>query len=64
MCFKHEEYSDITLQNDLAILQLVDKIEPTSTVQFACLPYFTSNHYPDLSEDAWIVGWGRTSEGI
>ena len=44
---KHEAFDDSSLINDLAIIQLQDRIETSNRIQFVCLPHTQSIFYPD-----------------
>ncbi len=56
---KHELFDETTLRNDLAIIQLKEHVEPSSRVQYACLPHSQSSDYPLPDKEAFIIGWGR-----
>ncbi len=56
---KHEMFDEATLRNDLAVIQLRERVKTSSRVQYACLPYSQSSEYPQTDKEAFIIGWGR-----
>ncbi len=59
---RHPNYSDSTLQNDIALLILSEEVELNNYIQIACLPDRSISLYPTLANiDIFIVGWGDTT---
>lgn len=58
----HENYNEITKQNDIAIIKLVRPIMLTREIQVACLP--NKSFQSDLATDrsCWTIGWGKLIE--
>ena len=57
---RHKEYSDITLQNDIAIIKTIEKIEYNEYVQPACLAFGQNLDLYEPGTEAIISGWGST----
>ena len=58
---KHENYNDLTIANDIAILVLSEFVELTNSIQISCLPDSASSSYPGGNLSSIAVGWGKTS---
>lgn len=61
---KHESYDANTLENDLAIIKLRDKVELNENVQLTCLPdkHDFTETYPEPNQYAWAAGWGTSGK--
>ena len=47
--------------NDLAVITLTSPVTYTSAISPVCLP---SDSNDNADQDASIIGWGTTSEGV
>ncbi|ODN05977.1 Limulus clotting factor C, partial [Orchesella cincta] len=54
--FVHNDYSRVTLRNDIAIIR-IDPVEITEFVRPICLP--TQRDYTEPDQYGTLVGWGR-----
>ncbi|CAF3526760.1 unnamed protein product [Rotaria sp. Silwood1] len=57
--FKHPNYNEQTIENDLTILRLVQPVEFNKYVQPACLP----GPEPQADGDVVLIGWGALQLG-
>jgi len=57
--FNHEQYNDVTNDNDVAIIRLASPMTLNNYVNIACLP----GKEPTVHESVMIAGWGTTSYG-
>jgi secreted trypsin-like serine protease len=55
----HADYNGKTLENDIAVLKLKEKVTLSKWIQPACLPEAKSNSYPEKPQ-AQVLGWGKT----
>lgn len=68
--FRHENYNENIVHNDIALFRLTTAAKLNSYIQLACLPsrYRTESTigdldvYPPSGSDAFAVGWGLTAE--
>jgi secreted trypsin-like serine protease len=54
----HEQYSDSTVANDLAVIRLTNPIKISDTVNVICLPGAEAKN---VNDTVWVSGWGRTA---
>lgn len=54
-------FSDITYDNDIAMLELDSPITYTDFIQPICIP--ESTHVFPVGKSIWVTGWGALSEG-
>lgn len=57
----HPNFNDFTYDYDIALLELEQPVEYSSTVRPICLPD-TSHSFPP-GKAIWVTGWGHTYEG-
>ncbi|XP_040182163.1 suppressor of tumorigenicity 14 protein [Rana temporaria] len=57
----HRMFSDITYDNDIAMLELDSPITFTDFIQPICIP--ESTHVFPVGKSIWVTGWGALSEG-
>ncbi|KAM5222732.1 suppressor of tumorigenicity 14 protein [Hipposideros larvatus] len=57
----HPNFNDFTYDYDIALLELEEPVEYSSTVRPICLPD-TSHSFPP-GKAIWVTGWGHTYEG-
>lgn len=57
----HPSFNDFTFDYDIALLELEQPVEYSSTVRPICLPD-TSHVFP-TGKAIWVTGWGHTYEG-
>ncbi|KAM4563762.1 suppressor of tumorigenicity 14 protein homolog [Odontesthes bonariensis] len=57
----HRDYNPHTYDNDIALMELDDAVELNQYIWPICLPSSTYD-FP-AGQEAWITGWGTTSEG-
>jgi hypothetical protein len=55
----HENYNDVTSENDVAVIRLATPVQLNSYVNVICLP----QRDPAVNENVMIAGWGTTSFG-
>jgi secreted trypsin-like serine protease len=55
----HPEYNQITLENDIAILQLDRPIQRTNKVDYICLYNYASDDSLVSGNKLFTAGWGR-----
>ncbi|XP_011483418.1 suppressor of tumorigenicity 14 protein homolog [Oryzias latipes] len=56
----HTGYNDITYDYDIALMELMEPLEFSKTVQPICLPASTHIFPPGMS--CWVTGWGTVRE--
>lgn len=56
---KHPSFDNRYLLNDIAILKLEDYLQPSTIIQFACLPY----NFSDVNTTGIVIGFGDTIPG-
>ncbi|UJR17575.1 hypothetical protein I4U23_004471 [Adineta vaga] len=54
----HEQYSEKTVNNDLAIIRLTKPITISDKVNVICLP---GHEAKTANDTVWVSGWGRTA---
>ena len=55
----NENFNQLNLLNDIALLILNDTVEINQHIQMTCLPdYFTTYFPKDYGIDSYIAGWG------
>ena len=59
---RHENYNEITKQNDIAIIKLAKPIILTREIQVACLPTKSFKSYFPNDRSCWTIGWGKLVE--
>ncbi|KPP74300.1 suppressor of tumorigenicity 14 protein-like [Scleropages formosus] len=57
----HENYDPMTYDYDIAVLELSEPLEFTSTIHHICLP--ASTHLFPAGMSCWVTGWGTLREG-
>jgi len=57
----HEDYNEVTHQNDIAIIRLSRPVQISDTVNVICLP--GAEVGKRVNQTVWASGWGTTSEG-
>uniref|UniRef100_A0A6Q2ZN26 Zmp:0000001114 n=1 Tax=Esox lucius TaxID=8010 RepID=A0A6Q2ZN26_ESOLU len=57
----HPDYSQMTYDYDVALLELSQPLVFTNTIQPICLP--TSSHLFPAGIPCWVTGWGTLREG-
>lgn len=57
----HPDYSHMTYDYDIALLELSDPLEFTNTIQPICLP--AASHVFPTGMSCWVTGWGALREG-
>ncbi|KAJ8005317.1 hypothetical protein DPEC_G00145370 [Dallia pectoralis] len=57
----HEDYSHMTYDYDVALLELSQPLDFTNTIQPICLP--ASSHLFPAGIPCWVTGWGTLREG-
>uniref|UniRef100_A0A673AF21 Suppressor of tumorigenicity 14 protein homolog n=1 Tax=Sphaeramia orbicularis TaxID=375764 RepID=A0A673AF21_9TELE len=57
----HPDYSQMTFDYDIALLELSQPLEFTNTIQPICLP--SSSHVFPAGIACWVTGWGSLREG-
>ncbi|KAM4601209.1 suppressor of tumorigenicity 14 protein [Polymixia lowei] len=58
----HPEYSQMTYDYDVALLELSQPLEFTSTIHPICLP--APSHVFPAGMPCWVTGWGTLREGV
>ena len=61
--FKHDNFDDQKLKNDIALLVLSEEVNLNKNIKIACLPISASSNYPVINVNSIAVGWGLTSSG-
>ncbi len=56
LILKHALFNNQTIQNDIAVLQLIRPVQLNSYIQTACLPK-PSPSFPPFNSDAYVSGW-------
>ncbi|XP_042879907.1 trypsin-1-like isoform X3 [Penaeus japonicus] len=56
----HPRYSGVTLDNDIALMQLSEKVEFGNGIRPVCLPSSSADY---AGQDATVAGWGTTASG-
>ncbi|KAM9468577.1 suppressor of tumorigenicity 14 protein homolog isoform 2-T2 [Clarias gariepinus] len=57
----HADYNQMTYDNDVALLELKQSLQFSSTVHPVCLP--ASSHVFPPGMPCWVTGWGAVREG-
>ena len=57
----HPDYSQMTFDYDIALLELDEPLEFTNTIQPICLP--SHSHIFPAGMSCWVTGWGALREG-
>lgn len=57
----HPFFNDFTYDYDIAVLELEQPVEYSSTVRPICLP--AASHSFPAGKAIWVTGWGHTYEG-
>uniref|UniRef100_A0A671TSG2 ST14 transmembrane serine protease matriptase n=1 Tax=Sparus aurata TaxID=8175 RepID=A0A671TSG2_SPAAU len=57
----HPDYSQMTFDYDIALLELSEPLEFTNTIQPICLP--SHSHIFPAGMSCWVTGWGALREG-
>ena len=57
----HQDYNPLNYDNDIALMELDDIVDLNQYIWPICLPSSTYD-FP-AGREAWITGWGTTSEG-
>ena len=58
---RHPDYSDITSNNDIALLKISSPVTFTDYIRPVCLAASGSTFYSGV--DSWITGWGTIGSG-
>ncbi|CAF0826377.1 unnamed protein product [Brachionus calyciflorus] len=56
----HPNYDENSVQNDIAIIKLDEKVNLNEKIQIACVPDKSKIKYPNDNIDGYIAGWGAT----
>jgi secreted trypsin-like serine protease len=60
----HDQYDDVTNENDIALLELTYRVDLNdSNIGFICLPLNNISTYPNASMNGTAIGWGRLEQG-
>lgn len=57
----HHRYDPVTYDNDIALMELDANVTLNQNIYPICLP--SPTYYFPVGSEAWITGWGATSEG-
>lgn len=59
----HESFDNTTLLHDVALLKLVAPAQRRPNIDLVCLPQNQLNINTLISNECYITGWGRQTEG-
>ncbi|ESN97233.1 hypothetical protein HELRODRAFT_85581 [Helobdella robusta] len=57
---RHFQYNDVTIENDLALLKLTEKLTFNSSVRPICI---SNRKILEVYDVCVVTGWGRTDPG-
>lgn len=62
--YLHEAFDNVTLVNDIALIELENNFDFNDGIYSVCLPDQESHDYPSVGNDAYMVSWQSKAKSI